>query len=135
EETAMGFDPLNYWDFYDVPVPAYPDPTPNGPRNKVMDISDVLAVLLYVFADEGGPPNANGVSYDSDKGVDTDGDTVADIPPDGVPDGRDYDRTPGLDPDPVTGIDPAGPPNGVIDIGDVLAVLAQAFVVDCSGPP
>jgi hypothetical protein len=44
-----------------------------------------------------------------------------------------YDRSPGLGPDPVTGKDPAGPPNGVVDIGDVLGTLAQAFVVDCSG--
>ena len=135
QEESIAFDPLDPWDFYDVPVPALADPSPNGTRNKVVDIGDVLAVLFYAFADEGGPPNANGVDYDSDKGIDTDGDTMTDVPPDGVPDGRDYDRSPGLDADPVTGIDPAGPPNSVIDIGDVLVVLAQAFVVDCSAGP
>lgn len=69
------------------------------------------------------------------KGVDNDGDTVAGIPPDGVADGEGHHRSPGLDSDPATGIDPAGPPDGAIDITDVLAVLAQAFVVDCSGAP
>ena len=146
-EEALGLNPLDEWDFYDVPVPAkedavgdgYGDDLPpigaNGTKNRVVDIGDVLAVLFYTFADDEGIPNANGVDYDADKGVDTDGDTAADIPPDSVDDGVSYDRSPGPDPDPVTGIDPAGPPNAVIDIGDVLAALAQAFLVDCSQPP
>ncbi len=135
DEMALGLDPFASYDVYDVPVPAMADPTPNGVRDRVVDLGDVLAVLFYAFADEGGPPNAHDVSYDSDKGADVDGDTVADTPPDGVPDGREYDRSPGLGPDPVTGIDPAGEPNGVIDIADVLAALAQAFAVDCSDGP
>ncbi len=149
EEAALGgvFDPNAYYDVYDVPVPAkedavgdgYGDDEPpigaNGTRNGVVDIGDVLAVLEYAFADPGGPPNANGVDYDSDKGIDMDADTVADIPPDGVPDGIEYDRSSGLGPDPQTGKDPAGPPDDTIDISDVLAVLAQAFAVDCSGQP
>jgi hypothetical protein len=127
EEVAMGssFDATSagWYDVYDVPVPARPEPTQNGARNGVVDMGDVLGVLFYAFTDEGGPPNGDGVRYDSDKNGDT------------TPDGRDYDRSPGAGPDPVTGIDPAGEPNGSIDIGDVLGALAQAFVVDCSGPP
>jgi len=129
EELEISLDPLAWYDFYDVPVPAYPDATPNGPRNKVIDIGDVLAVLFYVFADEGGPPNANGVSYDSLKDGDWNGDTVVDAN-DRV--GLRYDRTPGSEPNPPWD---AGPPNGVIDIGDVLACQAQAFVLDCTAPP
>jgi len=136
-EEALGLDPLTWYDFYDVPVPARPDPVPNGGRNQTVDIADVLAVLFYAFAEPtgycGDNLNANWVDYDCDKGIDTNGDTVADIPPNGLPDGRDYDRSPGLPPG--GGADPAGPPNGVIDMADVLAALAQAFAVDCSGPP
>ncbi len=130
-ENSIGLDPLDPYDFYDVPVPARADPAPNGSRNTLVDMGDALAVSFYLFSEEGGPPNANGVSYDSDKGNDTDGDTVADVPPDSVPDGLGYDRSPGQGVDPVTGIDPAGPPDGVVDVRDFLAVLAQ-FGVDCS---
>jgi hypothetical protein len=132
EEQRLGFNEGRAYDLFDVPVSARADPAPNGAKNQVVDIGDVLAVLFYAFADEGGPPNANGADYDSDKGVDTNGDTVADILPNGIPDGAEYDRSPGAQPNPPWD---AGPPNGVIDIGDVLGVLAQAFVVDCSGPP
>ncbi len=126
EEPAMDLDPLNAWDFYDVPVPAIADPSPNGPRNKVVDIGDVLGVLFYVFADEGAPPNPNGVSYDTVKGsCDLDGDTSADK------EGLCYDRSAGTQPNPPWD---AGQPNGVIDIADVLAVLAQ-FGLDCTGGP
>ena len=111
---------------YDVPVPANVDPTPNGGRNNLVDIGDVLAVLFYAFADNDGPPNSNGVDYDSQKGI---------LPPHTsyLEVGLMYDRSPGL---PAGGgVDPAGAPNGVIDIGDVLAALSQAFVVDCSAGP
>ncbi len=121
------YDPLDPYDVYDVPVPAVADPDPNGTRNALVDIGDVLGVLLYVFADEGGPPNANGVSYDTVKGsCDVDGDTAPER------EGLCYDRSPSEEPNPPWD---AGPPNGAIDMGDVLAALAQAFVVDCSGPP
>ncbi len=136
EETALGdnFDPTAWYDVYDVPVPAKPDADgANGSRNKVIDIGDVLAVLFYTFADDNGPPNANGVDYDSIKGWDGDGDSVNDASPiHDIEEGLKYDRSPGLGPSGDTGVDPAGPPNGVIDTGDVLAALAQAFLVDCS---
>ena len=82
-------------------------------------MGDVLAVPLYSGASDNGPPNGNGVDYDSDK----DGDTVED--------GLDYDRTPSADPSPPYD---AGPPDGSISIADVLAVLAQVGL-DCSGAP
>ncbi len=39
------------------------EPPPPGFKNGVVDISDVLADLYYVFTDQGGPPNGNGVYY------------------------------------------------------------------------
>ncbi len=138
EETALGdnFDPDAWYDVYDVTVPAKADAAgANGMRNKVVDIGDVLAVLFYAFADDDGPPNANGVDYDSIKGWDGDGDSVNDASPiHDIEEGLKYDRSPGLGPSGDTGIDPAGAPNGAIDIGDVLAALAQAFQVDCTAP-
>jgi hypothetical protein len=128
-ELTLGFSPVAWYDVYDVPVPARPDASPSGSRNQLVDVGDVLAVLFYAFADEGGPANANGVAYDSLKDGDWNGDTVVDES-DRV--GLRYDRSPGLEPNPPWD---AGPPNGVVDIGDVLAALKQAFVVDCSGPP
>jgi hypothetical protein len=124
EELTMSFDPLAGYDVFDVPVPALADPAPNGARDQVVDIRDVLAVLLYAFAEPTGAcddnPNASDVDYDCDKNGDT------------VVDGRDYDRSAGAEPSPPWD---AGPPDDVVDIRDVLAALAQAFVVDCSGPP
>jgi len=130
EEATLGaaFDPTaaGWFDVYDVRVPANVDPTANGSRNKVVDIGDVLAVLFYAFAEDNQAPNANGVDYDSLKGITPPHDSY-------LENGIFFDRSPGAGPDGVTGIDPAGAPNGVVDIGDVLATLAQAFVVDCSG--
>jgi len=117
QEAPMGFDSNAWYDFFDVPVPAYADPTPCGPRNKFIDMSDVIAVLFYAGAFDNDVPNANGVDYDSDKNGDT------------VEDGRDYDRSPGVAPNPPWEV---GPPNGAIDMGDVLAALAQVGL-DCSG--
>jgi hypothetical protein len=120
EEPPMGFDPLDPWDVYDVPAPANADPTPNGPKNKVVDTGDVLGVLFYVFSRDGGSPNSNGVDYDSDKDAN------------GSKDGIAYDRRASSPPNPPWD---AGSPNGIIDMSDVLAALPQSFVVNCSGPP
>ena len=112
EMIALGLDPTKWYAHYDVPVPARKDSVgPNGTRDGAISIADVLAVLFYSGANAaGGPgpwpgpwPNGNGVSYVSDKNGDT------------IPDGRDYDRSPGATP---------GPPNGSIDISDVLGALA-----------
>lgn len=133
QEAAMGFDANAWYDFYDVPVPAKADAEgANGVKNRIVDIRDVLAVTLYAFSSPtgicGDNPNAGGVDYDCDKGTDLDGDSVADTPPDGVVDGQDYDRSPGAEPNPPWD---AGPPDQIVDIGDILAVLAQ-FGFDCT---
>jgi pimeloyl-ACP methyl ester carboxylesterase len=135
EELAIGFNPLSPWDVYDVPAPANPDPTPNGTRNKLVDMRDVLAVLFYAFANDNGAPNANNVDYDSRKDGDWMGPTY--MYPDGYVNtldeaGRHYDRTVSSAPNPPWD---AGPPNGVVNIVDVLAALVQAFKVNCSAPP
>jgi hypothetical protein len=120
-----------WYDFYDVPVPVRVDPAPSGPRNRGINLQDVVAVLAYVGTSDGGAPNPKGVDYDSDKGIDTNGDTVAEIPPDDVPDGRSYDRSPGPLPSPPFD---AGPPDGAVNLQDVVVVLKQVGL-DCSGPP
>jgi hypothetical protein len=124
--SMPGFSPLVWYDAYDVPVPAVADPDPNGPRNQVVGIGDVLAVLFYVFTSDNGASNGNGVDYDTIKGS---CDWNADTTPDEQ--GLCYDRTPGAVPNPPWD---AGPPNGVINISDVLVALAQ-FGLDCTRPP
>jgi hypothetical protein len=65
---------------------------PNRTKNRAVNIADVLAVLFNVEASATGACgdnlNDNSVRYDCDKGVDTNGGTMAEIPPDSVPDGR-----------------------------------------------
>jgi hypothetical protein len=117
-----GFDPNAWYDFYDVPVPANPDMTPNGTRSRAVTYGDVIAVLFYVGTCNDCPPNANGVDYDSIKGsCDWNADTVPDK------EGLCYDRSPGPEPNPPGD---AGPPSGAIALTDVLVVLAQ-FGLDC----
>ena len=125
---APCYSDSTWYDFYDVPTPANRDPTANGARNGNVDMGDVLAVLLYAFADEGGPPNANGVDYDSLKDGDWNGDAVVDAN-DRV--GLRYDRSPSPAPNPPA---EAGPPTGSVDMSDVLAVLTQ-FGLECEGAP
>jgi len=115
------YNPLDPFDFYDVPIPAVPDPNPNGTRNQAVAMDDVLGVLFYVgtYDGDGGAPNANGVAYDIDK----DGN--------GLKDGRDYDRAPSPAPNPPWDADP---PSGAVAMDDVLAVLAQTGL-SCIGAP
>jgi hypothetical protein len=126
EETDMNYDPAKWYDFYDVPVPARADMAPNGPRNRAVNLADVLAILLYVPSSEGGPANINGVDYDSVKGS-------CDVEGDGVPDeeGLCYDRSTSA---PLNPPWDAGPPNGAINLSDVLAALAQVGT-SCPGSP
>jgi hypothetical protein len=139
EVLDPAFDPLAWHDFYSVPLPARPDPEPNGGKNHAVSMVDMLGVLFYsgawqtcptaAICGEASPansvacctdnPNPNGVDYDMDK----DGDTLAD--------GRDYDRTPSSEPNPPW---EAGLPNGAVNMQDVLTVLAQVPLM-CSGPP
>jgi hypothetical protein len=117
-ETILGFDPSDPNDFFDVPVPVSPDPTPNGPKDLVVNFQDVLGVLAYVgtFEGDGGVPNMQGVSYDSDKMGS------------GTKAGRDYDRSPSPPPSPPND---AGPPDGAVNFQDVLVILAQVGL-DCA---
>jgi hypothetical protein len=147
EEFNLGpnFDPNAWYDVYDVPVPAKCDQATgcpagaqvgaNGIRNKIVNMSDVLAVLFYVFTTENGGMNANMVDYDTIKGVDLNGDTSDDtgLAHDALKAGTKYDRSAGLGPE-LGGKDPVGPPNGVVNMVDVLATLAQSFQVNCSAP-
>ena len=124
----MGFDPNAWYDFYDVPVPARPDPAPNGTKNRAITLADVVATLFYVGTCDNCGPNANGVDYDSLKDGDWNADTeVNDL--DEV--GRRYDRSPGTDPSPPWEV---VSPDGTISLTDVIAQLAQ-IGLDCSSPP
>jgi len=117
------YNPFDPSDFYDVPIPAVPDPNPNGTLNQAVAMDDVLGVLFYVgtYAGDAGIPNANGVAYDVDK----DGNTRKD--------GRDYDRAPSPAPNPPWN---AGAPSGAVAMDDVLAVLAQTGLscIDAPNP-
>ncbi len=116
-------DPLNPWDFYDVPVPtAFGG---GSTRNKAVDvIGDILAVLEYSGTSDNGPPNSGpdgipGTGDDRDYDQDNNADTVED--------GREYDRSPGA----VW----SDAPDGHISItSDVLLALAQSGH-SCAGPP
>ena len=140
QELSMGFDSNAWYDFYDVPVPVNADPTPNGTRNRAVNLLDVLAVLKYVPSPPPGgtlnDPNVNGVAYNSLKDRDWFDSMNEVMYPDGQLNkgdavGRRYDRTtsPGSNP-PWD----AGPPDGVISLMDVLAALKQ-YGLDCSAPP
>jgi hypothetical protein len=128
-EFRMHFQPVDPADFYSVPVPARPDADPNGPKNEVVTMQDVLAVLLYVGTHEGdsGSPNPNGVAYDAVKGS-CPGPFAGGF---AQREGLCYDRSPSAAPNPPW---EAGPPNGAVNMSDVLAVLAQVGL-DCGNPP
>jgi hypothetical protein len=115
--STGAYDPLAHYDFYDVPVPAYTDPVPNGTRNRTVNVQDVVGVLKYVGTSDNGPSNGR-VDYDSDKNGDT------------VEDGVDYDRSPSPPPNPPY---QAGPPNGAVNLQDVVTVAKQVGL-GCSGP-
>ncbi|MGB6895332.1 MAG: flexitail domain-containing putative surface protein [Dehalococcoidia bacterium] len=117
-------DPVNPYDFYDVPVPTLHDGGTLADRDQAVSIlNDVLAVEDYLGTYDGGPPNALGIDYDEDM----DGDTVKD--------GRVYDRSLGVDLDGDTVADLSDAPNGAIKvIEDLLLVLAQSGD-SCQAPP
>ena len=104
-------DPLNPWDFADVPTPALLPGSTSGARNASISLSDVLAVLAYAGTSDRAPPVANGASYNSD------------LNGNGTMDGIEYDRTPSTTPGKPWR---SGPPNGSISLSDALVVLAQA---------
>ncbi len=104
-------DNWNPWDEFDVPVPPLTAANPTGMRNRAITIQDVLAIVFYIGTASGGPANANGVMYDSD------------VDANGVPDGREYDRTPGQPPDDFPWRSDF--PNGSVSLQDALVALGQ----------
>jgi len=119
-------DPLNPYDFYDVPVPtAFNGGTLADDRDKAVSIlNDVLAVLEYSGTSDGGPCNSgpDGIPstpddrcYNQDKNEDT------------LDDGLLYDRS--------VGTVWSDEPDGAISIlMDVLLVLDQSGH-SCQAPP
>jgi hypothetical protein len=103
-------DPLDQWDFYDVPVPALTSGDLSGTRDLAITLSDASAVLFYVGTIVGGPANTNGVDYDTDYNGNA------------ILDGIEYDRVPATN--------PAMPwqseaPDGAISLQDVAVVLSS----------
>ncbi len=103
-------DPYNQWDFFDVPVPAIEPGKLTGTKSKAITLGDVMAILRYVGTSDGGVPNANKLKYNDD------------LNGNGIPDGREYDRSPGGIPGQPWR---SGPPNGSVTIQDALVALAQ----------
>jgi hypothetical protein len=103
-ELALGLNPFDPWDFYNVPVPALfsaADPTLVVIDHAVSG-SDAQAVFAYFKAGA----KVGTTVYDQD--LDTNG----------VADGRQYDRSylaPGQ----------SGPPDGIVSASDAQLVFAQ----------
>jgi len=128
------YNPAAWYDFYDVPIPAKPDALgANGTRNRAVNLQDVVGVLKYVGTSVNGAQNSNGVDYDTIKGVDLNGDTTNDILPPlhPIPEGQKYDRSPSPAPNPPFD---AGPPDGFVNLQDVVVVLKQVGLA-CTGVP
>jgi hypothetical protein len=114
-------DPLDPYDFFDVPVPAGPGTGANGRlilspasvRNKAVSLADVGVVLEYVGRIAGS------IDYEADWNLD------------GIVDGTQFDRTPSTVPDELWH---SGPPNGGISLQDVGVALAQVGH-SCAAPP
>ena len=109
-------NPLNPYDFYDVPVPTAFDGGTLDDRDKAVTIlNDVLAVLEYSGCSNGGPANGLGRQYNQDNNGDYQDDGLL------------YDRSVG----------PAwsdAPDGSITIIVDVLLVLAQSGH-SCQAPP
>jgi hypothetical protein len=107
------------WDFFDVPTPPLSIAAPNGQRNHVASVADVIAILSYIGTSSGAPANSQGFWYDTDLNAN------------GVPDGGEYDRTAGA----IVGKPwRSGPPNGSVTIADALVELNQVGD-NCANPP
>src|SRR5207249_528551 len=61
-------DPMDQWDFYDVPVPVLLPGQTTGSRSRFVSIGDAIAVLAYVGTTASNPDaaNSNGATYGSD---------------------------------------------------------------------
>jgi len=118
-------DPLNPYDFFDVPVPtAFNGGTLENRDKAVSILNDVLGVLEYAGTSDGGDCNGG---PDRISGTGDDRCYNQDKNSDGEDDGILYDRS-------VSG-GWSGPPNGAITlIEDVLLALAQANT-NCQASP
>jgi Tol biopolymer transport system component len=125
--ASGAYSPLAWYDFYDVPVPVYNDPTPNGARDRTINLQDLVGVLKYVGTCDNCPSNGR-VDYNSLKDGDWNADGVLDAA-DRV--GLRYDRSPSPEPNPPWN---AGPPDGAVNVQDAVAVLKQVGL-SCEGPP
>jgi parallel beta-helix repeat protein len=112
-------DPLDPWDFYDVPVPPLLPGDTSGTRSGAVNVYDVTAVITYVGTKDGWGPNSKGAVYNSD------------LNRNGVADGIEYDRQPSLYPGQKWR---SGPPTGAVNVYDVMAAIAQVGHT-CNAPP
>lgn len=119
EKKGGDRDPLSAWDFFDTPAPALTQANTSGTRDRVVTLADVLAIVTYVGTSDNGPPNSNGVDYDTDLNAN------------GVKDGREYDRAPS-----TTYLKPwrSRAPSGAVTLQDALVALAQVGD-NCTPPP
>ena len=113
-------DPLNPWDFFDVPVPVLRTGDTSGVRSRTVTLSDVIAVLYFVGTSAANPnqTNGNGAIYGSDFNAN------------GITDGQEYDRTIPNSAKPYR----SGPPSGAVQIGDAIVALNQVGA-NCTAPP
>jgi hypothetical protein len=111
-QTGGQRNPLNPYDFYDVPVPALTSSDPTGMKDHVVSIADVISVVAYIGTSATAPTTLNsmGLSY----GSDLDGNAMLD--------GTEYDRSPSVTPGQPWD---SGPPSGAVTIADALIALQQ----------
>jgi len=108
-----GRDPLNKWDFFDVE-------TNNGgvlSHNKVVNISDTIAILQYIGTSSANPNTPNAAPNLKTYGGDDNND--------GVSNGLTFDRSPNGS--------FTGPPSGAVTIADAISNLNQ-IGANCSTP-
>lgn len=110
-------DPNKEWDFFDVPVPSIEPGQTGGVKNRAVSLQDVGAIMRYVGTRDGGAANSHGLFYNSD------------LNGNGIPDGREYDRTASSDPSKPWR---SGPPDGAVSLQDASVALSQVGH-NCSG--
>jgi hypothetical protein len=96
-EPAFGGarDPLNPYDFFDVPLPVGPPGT--GTRDSIVAVRDIMGVLAKFGTREGAPPSGSGQVYNID-----------------------YDRTRA-----GSEAWMSGPPDGVVSVVDIYLAINQ----------
>ena len=111
-QTGGQRNPLNPYDFYDVPVPALTPSNTTGVKDHIVSIADVISVVDYIGASATAPTQMNsmGLMY----GSDLNGNLMLD--------GAEYDRSPSVTPGQPWA---SGPPSGAVTIADALIALQQ----------